>query len=352
MTYSTGQCSSPWCVTVADFNTDGRVDIAVANYETLNVGILLGYGNGSFAPVETYPAGDGSTPYCIRIGDFNNDNISDIAVANYGTNNIVVLFGFGDGSFLLGSPYSTGTASVPYGLVSGDFNKDGRLDIAVANQRSSTIGILLGDDSQPFAGITQYSTGNGSKPHSVALGHFNNDSWLDVVVANSGTDSVGILLGRNHGNLSDIQPYSTGNGSAPYSVAVAHFNNDTHLDIVVTNSETNNIGILLGDGTGKFRSGPTYSTGTRSRPYQVTIGDFNNDNISDIAVANSGTNNILLLYGYGNGTFGNQTSYSLGYNYLPYSLAVGYLNEDGWMDIAIACYDTDHVETLIQMCLY
>ena len=92
--------------------------------------------------------------YCISVGDFNNDNISDIAVANAGTNNIVVLFGFGDGSFLLGTAYSTGTASVPFALTNGDFNKDGRLDIAVANSQSSPIGIFLADGIQPFGAVT------------------------------------------------------------------------------------------------------------------------------------------------------------------------------------------------------
>jgi hypothetical protein len=145
-------------------------------------------------------------------------------------------------------------------------------------------------------------------------------------------------------------PYPTGDGSAPYSVAVADFNNDQHLDIVVTNSETDNIAILLGYGDGKFESGVTHSTGARSRPYIATISDFNHDNISDIAIANSGTSNIFLLYGYGNGTFGNDTSYSLGYGYNPYSIAVTDLNGDGWIDIVIACYDTDHVETLVKMC--
>ena len=98
-----------------------------------NVGILLGYGNGTFADIMTYSTGTGSMPTCVRVGDFNNDNISDIAVANYGTNNIVVLFGFGDGTFLLGTAYSTGIGSQPYALAIGDFNNDARLDIAVAN---------------------------------------------------------------------------------------------------------------------------------------------------------------------------------------------------------------------------
>jgi len=67
-------------------------------------------------------------------------------------------------------------------------------------------------------------------------------------------------------------------------------------------------------------------------------------------IASSGTNNIFLLYGYGNGTFGNETSYALGDGYLPYSVTVTDLNQDNWMDIVIACYGSDHIETLIKMC--
>src|SRR5439155_23592647 len=124
----------------------------------------------------------------------------------------------------------------------------------------------------------------------------------------------------------------------------------TYLDIIVTNSGTDSITIFLGYGDGTFAVGMTYSTGTRSRPYTVTISDFNNDKRLDIALANSGTSNIFLLYGNGNGTFGNETSYSLGYGYHPYSIAVKDLNQDNLMDIVIACYDTNHIETLIQVC--
>jgi hypothetical protein len=349
VTFSSGFPSNPAWISVGDFNGDNQFDIATANFNAASVSILLGYGNGSFVPVVTYSVGDGSAPQCTCVGDFNNDNILDIAAANSGTNNIVVLFGFGDGSFLLGSAYSTGIGSLPYALTTGDFNKDGRLDIAVANSQTNTVGVLLGGDKQPFGSVTESSIGNGSQPRSVALGDLNNDSWLDIVVANYGTDNIGILFGRHHGDFEDVQIYSTGDGSAPYFAAVAYLNNDTYLDIVVANSETDNIAIFLGDGTGKFISDMTYSTGIQSRPYTVTISDFNNDNISDIVVANSGTSNVLILYGYGNGTFGNQTSYAFGYEYQPYSTAAR-LNENGWMDIVIACYGTDHVEILIKMC--
>jgi hypothetical protein len=350
LTYSTGNESWPVDITVGDFNSDNRLDIAIPIYNRDNVAILLGNGNRSFADIMTYSTGTGSTPKCLRVGDFNNDNHLDIAVVNFGTNDIVALFGFGDGTFLLGTTHSTGIGSQPFALAIGDLNKDGRLDIAVANRAANNIGIFFGNGSEPFGGVISYPTGDGSQPHSVAIGDLNNDGWSDIVTANYGNDNISVLFGRRNGIFDPFMTYPTENGSAPYSVAVADFNSDIYLDIAVTNSETDSITILTGYGNGTFAIVVTYSTGARSRPYTIAIADFNNDNISDIAVANSGTNNIFLLYGYGNGTFGNEMSYSLGYGYLPYSIAVKDLNQDNWMDIAIACYGTDHVETLIQMC--
>jgi hypothetical protein len=178
----------------------------------------------------------------------------------------------------------------------------------------------------------------------------NNDGWLDIIVTNYGTDNVGILFGQGNGNFSTIITYPTGVGSAPYSLAIADFNNDNQSDIVVTNSEINNVAILLGYDNGTFAIPTMYSTGARSRPYIVAVGDFNNDNRLDIVIANSGTNNIYFLSGHGDGTFGDEASYALGYEYDPYSVAVTDLNQDGWMDIVIACYSTDTIETLVKMC--
>ena len=173
---------------------------------------------------------------------------------------------------------------------------------------------------------------------------------MDIVVANYGTGNVGVLLGDSKRKFSSMIIHPTGTGSRPYCVAIADFNNDNYQDIAVTISETDNIVVLFGYGNGTFVIGATYSTGYRSRPYTFVISDFNNDKMWDIAVANSGTSNIFLTYGYGNGTFGNEISYSLGYGYHPYSLAVTDLDGDGWMDIVVACFDTDHIEIFIQMC--
>ncbi|CAF1308453.1 unnamed protein product [Adineta steineri] len=350
LTYSTGVKSWPYAIAVGDFNSDNHTDIAIVLNNKNNVGILLGYGNRTLPNMVTYSTGPGSIPSNARVGDFNNDNHLDIAVANSGTNNLVVLFGFGDGTFLLGTAYSSGLQSQPNQLTIGDFNNDNQLDIATINTNTNNIGISFGYESEPFATVTPYTTGGGSQPHSVAVDDLNKDGWLDIVVANFGNDNIGILFGQRDGMFSSMMTYSTGNGSAPYSVVVFDFNNDTYLDIATTASATNYIVILLGYGNGTFANEVTYFTGTDSRPYTIGIGDFNNDSILDIVVANSGTSNIFLLYGYGNGSFGNETTYSLGYLYNPYSIAVKDLNGDEWVDFAVACYNTDHVETFIQMC--
>ena len=399
-TYSTGVRSRPISVTVADLNQDNQLDIIVANYDANNIGVLLGLGNGTFENQNTFPidhysspywiitgdfnndnqldiatalgneyvgvlfgykngnfsktaiysVGFGSLPSCVDIADFNNDNISDIVVTHFGTGRIVVLFGMGDERFLLGGLYSTGSGSGPYAVAVYDFNNDGRLDLAVANYQSNNIALLLGHDSEPFGSIILYGSRDISRPHSVAIGDFNTDGRLDVVLANYGSDNVCILFGSGDGDFNSIKIIANKTGSRPYFVVATDINNDQYMDIIVSYSESDQIAILLGSDTGTFPNQMTYSTGYRSRPYTIAIADLDKDNKLDIIVANSGTSNILIFYGYDNGTFQNETTYSLGYEYHPYSIAVTDLNGDGWLDIAVACYNTDHIEIFMQKC--
>lgn len=185
----------------------------------------------------------------------------------------------------------------------------------------------------------------------MAAGDVDHDNRSDIVVANSGSDNVGILLDFDGQTFNTVRNYSTGDGSVPYSIALGHLNNDSHLDIVVVNSESDNIVLLFGHGDGTFDTGYTYSMGARSLPYSIAINDLNNDHFMDLAIASFGTSNLLLLYGYGDGRFGNKMSYSLGYGYHPSSIAAKDLNNDQLIDIVITCYDTDHVEVFMQMCL-
>ena len=211
--------------------------------------IFLGYGNGTFANQTTYSTGYDSRPLSkfAAIGDFNNDSRLDIVVINQGGfENVGVFLGYGNGSFSSQTTYSTRRAGGPSDIVVGDLNNDGRLDIVVVLKTASGIMVFLGNGNGTFSRSLIYSTGSQSTPYACALGDVNNDNRLDIVVSDSINGEIIVLLGDGNGNFSSIISYSTGSGSSPQSVAFGDFNNDGILDIVGANYNNNTIGVFLG----------------------------------------------------------------------------------------------------------
>ncbi|CAF4324220.1 unnamed protein product, partial [Adineta steineri] len=259
VTYSTGTNSTPCMVAVGDFNNDNQLDLAVANYGVNNVGIFLGIGNGAFGSQSTLSTGSSRPPW-IYVVDLNNDKAQDIIVANYGTQSISIFHGDGKGKFSNAMTYFTGYDSIPMGITVGDFNNDKHMDIAIANSGTNNVGILFGNENGTFISQNIFSTGYGSHPYSIATHDFNGDNFLDIVVANHGTHSVGVLLGNGNGSFSHSTIYSIGN-SIPIAVVIGDMNNDNYMDLVVTNNGTNDIAVLIGYGNGSFRSPTMYSTG-------------------------------------------------------------------------------------------
>ncbi|CAF4490488.1 unnamed protein product [Rotaria sp. Silwood2] len=351
-TYATGTNSHPYFIAIADLNNDGQLDIAVVNSGTDNLGVLFGYENGNFTQPTFYSTGLNSKPVFIAIADFNDDRIADIVVANNGTSNVGVFFGFTNGTFARQIICSTGPQSSPQSIGVADFNNDHKLDIAIADKQNNYVRIFYEFSNVTFAsqitypssatygpvGILLYPTGDGSQPYSIALGDFNNDSTLDIVVVNRGTDNIGIFLGYGDGSFSNQMTYTTGISSGPSAVAVGDFNNDSRLDIAVANYGTSNVGVLLGYDNGTFSNQMIYETGINSGPNALAIGDFNNDSRLDIAVANYATSNVGVFLGYGNGSFASQLTYSTYERSYPISLATGDFNNDSRLDIAVANY--------------
>jgi hypothetical protein len=223
---------------------------------------------------------------------------------------------------------SVAVGTQPSGLVTGDFNGDGKIDLAVANSGSNTVSILLGNGDGTFTAATPVAVGSG--PAWLVTGDFNEDGILDLAVVNSGSNTVSILLGNGDGTFTLEASPTT--GSAPFAVAAGDFNADGHLDLAVTNAGGNSVSILLGNGDGTFAAGTTQVVGTT--PEMLIVGDFNEDGSLDIAVANKGSSTVSMLLGNGDGTFLPQTSTAVAGSGAPIGLIAGDFNRDTHLDVA------------------
>jgi hypothetical protein len=281
--------------------------------------------------------GAGISPVAAAVGDFNGDGKLDLAVANQGSNNVSVLLGNGDGTFRAAVSYGTG--QFPYSVAVGDFNRDGKLDLAVANFDSNSVSVLLGNGDGTFRAAVSYGTGSG--PHSVAVGDFNRDGKLDLAVANQASNDVSVLLGNGDGTFQTAVSYWA--GSEPQSVAVGDFNGDGKLDLTVADAASLNVSVLLGNGDGTFQAAVNYGAG--SGPQLVVVGDFNGDGKLDLAVANGVSNNVSVLLGNGDGTFHAAVDYGTGSE--PRSVAVGDFNGDGKLDLAVGNFSSNNVSVLL-----
>ncbi|CAF1310035.1 unnamed protein product [Adineta ricciae] len=229
-------------------------------------------------------------PQAVSLGDFNNDSWMDMVIVNSLVNQIDIYFGLNDETFSKEFSYSTGISSNPIMSAVNDLNKDSYLDIVVANYGRHSIGIFYGY----VAGQRTYSTGNNSYPYSVAAGYFNDDVQLDLVTANFGSNTIGVFLGSDNNSFISQRTYSTGSYSSPYSVAVGYFNNDTRLDIIVINYDNSKFGIFLGHGDGTFDGIILFSMPYGSHPFSLALADFNRNGKLDIAVINNGTDSLSL----------------------------------------------------------
>lgn len=321
---------------VGDFNEDGIPDLVVATSAPQtgagSLTVLLGNGDGTFTPTAANPA-TGFDPHSIAVGDFNRDGILDLAVANAGSNNVTVLLGNGDGTF---TPIaeSLPTGADPVSIVTTDFNRDGILDLAIANATGNNISVLLGKGDGTFT-PTIDSPATGIGPDSIVVGDFNGDGLPDLATANVTSNNVTILLGNGDGTFTPAASPTTGAG--PDAIAVADFNGDGILDLATANLGPNtsagSVTVLLGNGDGTFMPAAA-SPATGINPQSIAVGDFNGDGVPDLAVANTISNTATILLGNGDGTF-TSTATSPATNTYPAGLAVGDFNGDGLADIAV-----------------
>ena len=336
--------ADPYSIAVGDFNNDGKADLAVADAASPGyVTILLGNGDGTFQTATNYPAGAyGLTS--IALADFNEDGKMDLAVIPLGVEfgPIAILLGNGDGTFQ--APIIDSGFQSAGGVVVGDFNGDGKPDLASADFESVLVALGNGDGtfqaaSTIYGGDTYFS--------AVAAGDFNGDGKADLAL---GTDSlpatVLVLLGNGNGTF---QVGASSNlPEFPDQITVADFNGDGKADLALaepalgTIPQFEGISILLGNGDGTFQIAVNYPVDTSTyEPTQVpvVVSDFNGDGIPDMAyvVYNEygGNGSASVYLGNGDGSFQSPIYYALNSGYSPAtSLTVGDFNGDGRADIA------------------
>jgi uncharacterized protein (DUF2141 family) len=280
-TFSVGK--GPAAVAVGDFGSatsilpDGKPDIVVVNETDSDFNLLINDGEGGFTSYKGLNFGVGANPDAVAVADFNHDGLLDVATANFGGNNVTLALRRSDGGFNTAN-YNVG--SRPAGVIAvGDFNNDGAPDLAVPNFGDGTLSVLLGKGDGTFQVAQSYPV--GSEPTSVAVGDFNRDGVPDLVVTNQDLDrsSLSVLLGKGDGTFATAVSYQADTG--PHAVVVDDFNGDGKLDLAV--DDLDGVSLLLGNGDGTFQSAVNRDSGLNASA--IVAGDFNGDGKLDIAMA-------------------------------------------------------------------
>jgi hypothetical protein len=351
------QTYGPLGLAAADFNEDGKPDLSIA--ATTSVYVFLGNGDGTFGAATGSPMFVPSPPYDnfgspytgpIATGDFNHSGHVGLAVGLFQNQAAVILLGNGNGTFAASSAAFANTLGQPTSdIKAADFNSDGELDLAIANQFTGTSPVALGYGRGAFTGAgTLFTTGF---PAAVAVGDFDADGRLDAVVAGGGStmypgSGLTVSLGKGDGTFAQASGSPIFLGKNLSAMVASDFNGDGRLDLAVTDFDDNSVMILLGNGDGTFRIPISIPVG--NQPDAIVAADFNRDRKVDVAAANYGDGTVTLLLGDGSGTFTPASSSPYGVGGGPYQMVAADFNVDGKLDLAITNLTDGTVSILMQ----
>ncbi len=339
---------SPRPVAVADLNGDGRADLVTANYNSNNVSVLLGKGNGAFAAKKDFEVG--TYPDAVAVADLNGDGRPDLVVANYQDGTLSVLLnttpkGAVAPSFAVQQTFHVGAG--PRSVAVADFNGDGRPDLVVANFSDNSLSLLLNTTPAKAADANfapQLKLPGGTGPKSVAAADLNGDGRADLVIADISSNNLALLVNTTAAGAATPEfaaPSLLPAGRHPGAVTVADLNGDGRPDLVLSNESDGTVSVLLntsaaGAAAPSFAARRDFAAG--EEVCWTAVADIDGDGRPDIVAANSGGETVSLLRnttaaGSTEPSFAPQEALNTGAH--PHAVAAADFNGDGRIDLVV-----------------
>ncbi|MBO2010825.1 FG-GAP-like repeat-containing protein [Hymenobacter negativus] len=290
-----------------------------------------GTGRGNFQPGSDPGIGNASAG--VIVGDVNGDGSLDLLASNFGGGTVSVRLNNGAGSFSGSQTVAVGTS--PAEVVLGDIDDDGDLDLLTPNVSSNTVSVRLNNGTGTFS--SSQEVGVGSSPYHAALGDVDGDGDLDLLASNYGSSTVSVRLNNGAGSFSGSQNVAA--GANAYDVALGDVDSDGDLDMVVSNYTSTTVNVRVNNGAGIFSGSQTITVG--NDPINIALGDIDGDGDLDFLTANNSSSTVSVSLNNGAGIFGSSQSLVVGTN--PYGVTLGDVDADGDLDFLVSSHANDNV---------
>lgn len=329
-------------VAIGDFDGRNGPDLAIANKNHSGVSILLNKGNASFDPAPINPPITvGANPSALLAADLGGAPAVDLAVANAGSASVSILLGKGDGTFEAGQTPAVGNG--PGGIVLGNFDGQTDLDLATSNAESGSASLLLNDGTGKGTYLPSFQTATGPSPSSLATGQFDPTTTLDeLAVANAGNGTIMPVL------ASGASPSPA--GGSPRAIAAGLFDSGSTLDLAVANAalpaaSADQAVLLLNAGNVTFSLSRRIPVGTT--PLGIAAGDLDGKGRADLAVANNGSDDVTILLNDGSGNLEQPSTSPQAAGSGPQGVGIADLNGDGLNDLAVTNFNSGQISIMI-----